>query len=567
MASGSIHYEVFFRRGKAAGWELQGAYNARDIALAEAKTVLTENPAAGVRVFKETYKPEAGEYMTLKVFEDGDVSEPKTKKAAGAATSLPCFKPDDLYSFHGKRTIARLLRDALARWRITSTELLHHPGHIERLEMTATVLQHAVQKAAVKHAGATGEPVQEIVKQLNDIVSRAIARVVLDGRNDRLPKIGPDGFGALCARVATTSTPSYFLNAAIAAHLEPAKSWGEKLSSVLTLLNELPHEDEVRALGLQTVDSLGAEMLEGNAALGDLLGEQPDLGAALLKLADMFLGRLDPAKEKPGVQLLLSEFAKGNLVNARAAIAQRVLAEIRGVRRLRPESLEEEVKLIRMLATRMAMGQGSLVSHEEIMDAFIARSKQLVMPSAVERYIEGLKKPEDKIEKIFQLEENVIGVANKRELISFIMGILGSPRTDTYFIDSADPAPNRLSTLAQLHKRARRSGFQAEAKSPIFERIEAIAMAVEQKSGVLDSVTRAAATPLDAVERLIAIIASETLPEGAPCDAARARARDLMRHPAFKAALTAQTPERLAALSQNLVKAGIDAPGAKADAA
>lgn len=565
MASGSIHYEVFFRRGKAAGWELQGAYNTRDIAVAEAKNVLVENPAAGVRVFKETFKPEIGEYMTLKVFEEGDVSEAK-KKAGGATTSLPCFKPDDLYSFHGKRTIARLLRDALSRWRITTTELLHHPGHIERLEMTATVLQGAVQKAAVKHAGATGEPVQEIIKQLNDIVSRAIARVVMDNRNDKLPKIGKDGFGALCVKVQTTSTPSYFLNAAIAAYLEDVKSWGEKLSKVITLLNELPTDEAARKLGLETVDSLVAEMLEGNAALGDLLGEQPDLGAALLKLADLFLGRLDASKEKPGVQLLLAEFAKGNLVNARAAIAQRVLAEIRGVRRLRPESLDEEVKLIRMLATRMAMGQGSLVSHEEIMEAFIARSKQLVMPSAVERYLEGLKKPEEKVEKIFQLEENVIGVANKRELISFIVGVLGSPRTETYFLESAEPAANRLATLAQIQRRAARSGFQAEAKAPIFERIDTIAMALDQKLGVLDSTMRQAPSPLDAAERLIALITGDVMPEGALCDTARLRLRDLLRNPAFKTALAGQPPDRLAAFTQNLAKAGLDVAG-KANAA
>lgn len=566
MASGSIHYEVFFRRGKAAGWELQGAYSTRDIAVAEAKNVLVENPAAGVRVFKETFKPESGEYMTLKVHEEGDVSEQKGKKAAGATTSLPCFKPDDLYSFHGKRTIARLLRDALSRWRITTTELLHHPGHIERLEMTATVLQGAVQKAAVKHAGATGEPVQEIMKQLNDIVSRAIARVVMDNRGNKLPKIGADGFGALCIKVQTTSTPSYFLNAAIAAYLEDVKSWGEKLSKTITLLNELPSEEAPRKLGLETVDSLVAEMLEGNAALGDLLGEQPDLGAALLKLADLFLGRLDASKEKPGVQLLLAEFAKGNLVNARAAIAQRVLAEIRGVRRLRPESLDEEVKLIRMLATRMAMGQGSLVSHEEIMEAFIARSKQLVMPSAVERYLEGLKKPEDKIEKIFQLEENVIGVANKRELISFIMGVLGSPRTETYFLESAEPAMARLGVLAQMYKRAARSGLQRDAKAPIFERIDALALALDQKLGVLDSTMRQAPSPLDAAERLIALITGDVLPEGALADAARTRVRDMIRNPAFKAAVAGQPPERLAAFTHNLAKAGLDVAG-KADAA
>lgn len=566
MPHGTIHYEAFFRRTKTSGWSLQGAFHDRDQAIHAVKELMSTGGAIGVRVYKETFKEDTGDFLSLKVFEDGDVKEKKVKGDDGP--SLPCFKPDDLYSFHGKRTIARLLRDALTRWRITASELMHHAGHIERLELTGTVLQHAVQKAAVKHAGTTGEPVQQIVRQLNELVSRAIERVVLDQRNNRLPVIGPGGFGALCAKLVDSSTPDYLLNAAIARHIEGAKSWGEKLNCVIELMADLPGDGPARTLGLKTIDSLVGEMLEGNAALADLLGEQADLGAALLKMADLFLGRIaEDGEERPGVRALCREFSRGNLVNARAAIAHRALQEIKGVRRLRPDSLDEEVKLIRMLATRMVMGEGSLVTHEEIMEAFIARSKHLVMPATIDRYLEGLRRPEEKLDKLFTLEENVLGAGNKRELVSYLNGILSSPRTETYFIESAEPAASRLQTLAALYKRASRSGLQELNKRQVCEAIEALALKLDAKAAILEGVVRGATTPLEAAERLLQLVVAGGVPDGAMGELARNRVRDLMRMPAFRGVLAGAGKERVEAFSALLAKAGIEATGGKAQSA
>jgi hypothetical protein len=567
MSMGSIHYEVFQRRSKAGGWALHGAFSTRDIAIREAKTLINAGGAVGVRVFKETFKAETGDFMTLKVLEEGDVAD--AKKRVSDATSLPCFKPDDFYSFHGRRAIARLLKEALGRWRITATELLHHTGHIERLELTGTVMQHAVQKAAVKHAGATGEPVQQVVKQLNELVSRAIERVVLDERNGRLPRIGAEGFGALCTRFAEAAGAEYYLNAAIAWHIEDAKSWGEKLDTVIGLLGALPPEGPARALGLNVVDALVADMLEGGAALGDLLGEQKDLGAALLKMADLFLGRLTlSAEERPGVVALGQEFMKGNLVSARAAIAQRVLVEIKGARRLSPDSLDEEVKMMRLLATRMAMGEGKLASDEEILDAFTARSKQLVMPGTIERYLTGLHSPESKLEKLYTLEENVIGTANKRELAGFIVAILGSPRSEAYFVDSTEAPASRLQILADIVKRNRRAGFQDIEKRQIVERIDQVALQIERKAALFETLIRGNPDPVQAAGRLLSLIAGGSLPEGALSEAARDRVRDLMKRTAFRTALKTAEPARVEALGQLIAQAGLEPAGSKpADAA
>lgn len=568
MSSGGVHYEIFCRRGKGGSWALHAALGTRDAALSEAKTLVPSGAAAGVRVFKESFNTESGEFQTLKIFEDGDVSEKKSKNAP-EGTSLPCFKPEDFYSFHGRRSIARLLRDSLSRWRITVTELMHHAGHAERLEQTGTVLQHAVQKAAIKHAGATGEPVQQIVKQLNELVSRAMERVIMDGRKDRFPSIVKEGFGPLCKRLADEGG-DYLANAAIAYHIEDTKTWGEKLDRVLHLISDLPPEDSPgRTLGLKLVDSLVAELLTGNAALADLLGEQPDLGTALLKMADIFLGKMDPQADMlPGLKALCHEFERGNLVNSRTAIAQRVLQEIQGTRRLKPDSLEEEVKLMRGLATRMVMGQGSLVTQEEILDAFTARSKQLVSAYVIDNYLAGLSRPDDKVEKLLTLEENIIGTANKRSLAGFVAGVLSAHRTETYFVDSNDSAQARLALIAKMALRLQKSGFPDLSKRQFAELIDAIASQIDRKTGFIESVSKSAKTPLERAERLLSLIATGTVPEGALANGARARARESMKEPAFKTALAAAPKDRQEAFRALISTACLDVTSGKsADAA
>ena len=69
-----------------------------------------------------------------------------------------------------------------------------------------------------------------------------------------------------------------------------SKGWDAKLLLLLALMPEIPAEGPPRALLLTSIDSLVAEMLNGSAALADLLGHNPDLGHALMNLTELFLG-------------------------------------------------------------------------------------------------------------------------------------------------------------------------------------------------------------------------------------------------------------------------------------
>lgn len=536
MSLGGAHFEVFSRRGSGAPWAFFGAYPARDEAVSAARDVLTSGHARAVRVYRETFNEDTGEFLSQKVFEEGSAGEKESKEGV----HLPCAKPDDLYTANGKRTIARLLRDALAGWRITATELLHHPGHVQRLELAGTVLQQAIQKWAVKHAGNTGQPVQQIIIKLDELVTEATRRVVVDGQNHKFPSIEKEGFAPLLARLVNAPMPEYLVNGALARQIAHARNWSEKLESLLALISELPEDDTSHALGIKAIDGIAAEMLSGSAALVELLGEQPDLGSALIHLTNLFLGR---AAELQGLSTSLEKlaraFASGQLPSARMAVGERIMREIRVGRRFKSKTLDDEILVMRKLATALVTVQGVLFSPEEFEDAFASRSSHLVLPEVVERYLAGLERPAERIEKLLGLACNVVGNTNKRELVFFINGILGSPRTEAFYVDGREPIQARLAELRVLQTRIRNSAFHESHRTRMAKAVDGIAVAAERKAGFLNGLAKSSPGPAPLAEQLLLLLAGQGVTEGALTDNVRARLRGTMGNPNFAGSLAA----------------------------
>lgn len=541
MSSKSTHYEVFVRKEKYGAWTMLGAQYDRTKSIDEAKSILKQGGAVAVRVLKETFDEKTGDFRSLRVFQDGATEDPPKSKDKGGKSEiqLPCFKPEDLYSMHARRTIARLLRPALSRWRITPTELMHHAPHINRLEQAGTELQHAIQKMAVKHAGATGQPVQPMMLKLNELVDKAISRVLIDSQANLFPDIRKAGFGKICEVLKGKQNVIYVLNGAIAAHIDGADSWRQKLALILDLIDEVPPKGKMRDKALNTIDSLIAEMLSGNAALGDLLGDQKDLGHALLLITDLFLGKVDNSDKSiaRGVRTLSKLFSEGQLLESRIAIAKRILSEISSVRRLCPTSIDEEIKICRLLANRMVLGQGSLISADEILDAFTTRSKQFVMADRVDAYLASCDTAYERMEKLLDLEENIVGTANKRAVGKFFLGLMSSPRTEQYFLGNKEPVSNRLTQLTTIQRRVMKSNFQENNQESMLDGIDRIANEIEERSGMLKSIKLRKISPAEKAFILLRLLTSSVIPEGQLSEKARFMVRQLIRDASFMPSL------------------------------
>ena len=566
----SIHYEVFSRQGAKGGWKMLDVRADRESALQLAQSLMAEERATGVKVVKETYNEETGDYLTLKIFEDGHNQVKITPAQEDAPHALPCFKPDDLYSYHARATMTRLIGEFLARNKITITELIHRADMLEKLEATGTLLQHAIQKIAVAQAASTTTPVAQIIKSLNELTTKAFNRVYRDERNKTFPVVStPAGFGTLAAKLAGQPGAAYIFNGAIAAYLRDAKGWDEKVFRLLALCGEAPDDGLGRVLLLTSVDSLIAEVLAGSAALHELIGSNENLGQALMCLVQLFLGK-EPADaaDRAGLLALTQHFAADDLAESRTAIANRIMAEFKSAKRLCPQSLEDEFKTLRQIANRVVLGVGKYLSHEDLVGAFTLRSKRLETHETLGAYMSTAAGPDERLERLLSVEENIIGAENKRLLASFVVPVLTGAAFRSHFLESKQPVMARLQRLAQLQARVRRSGFQDNQRTEMCELLDKLACELEGRARIFEAIE---AKPVSHAEKstiVLKLFTGGILTEGRLAARGRELVLGYLGRPGFLTgyiAQSAQAGERrdadavMAELMQTLGKAGITA--------
>jgi hypothetical protein len=564
-----IHYEVFKRQGAKGGWTMHEVASDREAALRMADFLMKEGGATGVKVVKETYDDVTGDYLTLKIFEDGHNQMKTSPVQEEVPHAIPCFKPDDLYSYHARATIARLLVDFLGRNRLTVTELIHRADMLEKLEATGTVYQHAIQKIAVAQAANTTTPVQTIMKSLNELVTNSIHRVYRDAKKDYFPKVAKDGFAKLAEKLATQGDGAYVLNGAMARHLSDCKGWDEKTARLLAIMATAPKEGDGRQLLLSSIDAMLAEMLNGSAALHELIGAKENLGESLTSLVQLFLGKeQDNAGE--GLTKLTSQFATDSLPEARTAIALRIVAEFKSQKRFCPDSLVDELKTLRQLANRVVMGVGKYLSHEDLVAAFMLRSKRLVSHELLSAHIADAATPDEKIERLLFVEENIIGAENKRTLATFLQPIITQPSFENHFLSGKLPVVARLQKLAHLQTRVLRSQLQENQRAEIADILDRIASEAETRAKLFESIEIKSPSSVERAVTMLKLMNSGVCTEGRVSGRAREIIIGHMSRPGFLTgyiALLSKDPANanpnadtaMAELMETLGKVGITA--------
>ena len=558
-----VHFEVFRRAGARGGWTLHEVVGERDRALSMAQEMMTSEKATGVKVIKETYDDDSGDYLSLKIFEDGHNKMKVAPAQEEVPQALPCFKPDDLYTYHARQTMMRLLSDFLARNQITITELIHRADMLDKLEATGTLYQHAVQKIAVAQASSGSVPVQQIVKNLNELTTQATQRVYRDQRKGLFPNPRPDQFAELATRLAGQGDAAYLFNGALARHLKEMHGWNAKVLALLEILELAPAAGDPRTLVLSSIDAIMAEALNASTALHELLGPAENLAEALTRLVELFLGKAQAGENHGGVAALSARFAADELPEARTAIAGRIVAEFKSAKRLRPDSLVEELKALRRLANRVVYGVGKFLSHEDLIAAFTLRSKRLVTQETLSHYINECA-PDEKIERLLFVEENIIGVENKRQLASFITPILNSAPFDNFFQDPKVPVLQRLQRLTQLQVRVRRASFVDAQQEEIAGRMDRLACDVATRAKLFENLEAKNQNPVVKANTLLKLAVGGFFTEGTLAARAREIILGCLATPGFLTGYFAGQPSAdseaaMAGLMADLGKAGITA--------
>lgn len=550
MDRAQVHYELFVRRQPHSGWVLDMAGEDRAHLLETAELLIAEKRVVAARVSKETLDPETREFKTVTILTLGD-PEPKRKRAPRESDAPLCVAPSDLYTVHARERIGRVLEAWLARQKATPFELLHRPDLVEKLDATGVELQHAIQKIAIPEAQHTGVTVHEVIRRFQGLVERAIERLLKDHRKGDLPDLSRESFPAAARRLAADPERFYLLGAGVAGALGKAGGWTAKVSRLLDLADAAPEEEPARSFALQVVEQPLSEILGSRVGLAELLGGDVDLGGTLAAITRMAgaeavealiaaspaVARVMPPLEGPAGRLA-GWLQDPQFEGCRTALGLRVLAELKGPRRLRPSDAAGEIELLRALARALIAASGRLLPADDVQEAFAARSRMMVTSDFVQGLLGAVGTAFDEAEAMIGLAENVVGTANKRQAGRFLSAVLGGLRFESECRTGEAPAA-RLAKLAALQRELDRAALPDEDRAHLAARIGEVGGLVEADAKLVHALGSASAPLAQRVELLLRLAVGEAAPHGPAADRARAEALKLMRSPQARAELAA----------------------------
>ena len=561
-----VHYELFVRRKVGAQWTLEIATENRAHALQVAEDVLTQNRAVASRVTKETLDPSTGEYKSISIFTKGLVDGGKPKKEVEDRDPL-CVQPADLYTAHARDRIGRLLEGWLSRHKATPFELLHRPDLVEKLEASGTDLQHALQKIAIPEAEARGQSVHEVMRHFHGLVERTIANLMKAFKKGALPDLDKEGFAKAAERLVADPDRAFLLGAGVAASIAPATNWSDKIARLLDLADAAPAEPRARAAALQAIETPLAEIIGSRAGMADLLDTKDDLGATLAAMTRLTGGtavealiRIEPSvracmPELSGTARRLGEWLAGdNFPSVRKAIAQRVLTELNGVRRLKPNDAEAEIEFLRSLAMGLTAAAGRILQGEDIQVAFTTRSKTLLNGDFIEALLGRDRSAHEEIKMLIRLAENVMGAVNKRNASRWLNANISAMRFEKEMRQGPDSPVAKLSHLAMLQRSLTRSGLVREDYEPLCAKLGEIGALIEADTRLLTMLVRAPAPLPHRLQLLAKLAMGEAGPTGPVADKARFEALKLAKDPSSREQL-ASSPQTMDLIKSLLTQA------------
>ena len=558
MSNAQVHFELFIRRAANQGWTLHLASEDRQRTLETAEELMAQNKAVAVRVTKETLDEETRGYRSATILSKGMVEIVKPKRPRTEDDTPLCVSPADLYTFHARDRINRLLEPWLKRKTVTAFELLHRPDLVEQLDASGVEIQHAIQKIAIPEAQARDISVHELIRGFQGLVERAIERLIKDGRRKSFPDITPASFGKIIEDYQGHADRNYLIGGGIARFIGKATSWTEKLRLLLDLADGAPAVGKARIVAFMILEQPLVEILSPRAGMNELLGVDKDLGAQLAAMTRMVaddmveaLGRRDrqmalmiPAVEGQTARLA-AHLAGDPFVNVRATLAKRIVQELAGPRRLRPGDAPGEIAILRALAMALSAVSGKLVKLEEVEAAITERSRSLVTTDFVGSYLGAFDTAIAQANALVKLADNVTGQANKREAARWISSVVGALKFEREIREARDPPTAKLALLAELQKAVMKAGLSDTDQQECIAKIGEIGSFVEADVKLTLAIVRSAAPRVQCLVMLLRMAAGETAPLGPAADRAKIEALKLLKAPEFRAALGA-APEQLA---------------------
>lgn len=567
MTSDRATFEVqVMRDGR---WISSSVVPKQDDALASAQRQFMDRKCEGVRVMRNWQRTD-GTIDESEVFKrTRNVQEEETVSVAQVDKAPPpCEQVDEYYGFDSRNLINRLFRSYLDQAYITPTELLHDSRELKRLQDKGTLVTTAVDRVSTLQSRQSGgdskQRRNEIFKAVEDMSFR-----VRKAEKLALPQM-QGSFSDIFKKLPQDDEDRDFLALVVLSRaLLNIRNWAGKLEMLCKLALD---EDEKTgdSHAIQILDQVIADVL-GSNIVQDILGWQPNLGQAIIRILDLADGQLPDTANDAGESsgLLNSLLGSGRLPLSKASLVERAHRQMRSSQPLNRAEPSKEQDTYKLLVERVLLPSG-FYDGAETADALTARyARMLEQGGAVGRRnaITGtFRLMPDKVAGIIYLTEIM-----KLESSAEVADVIKERFEDILFVRHISDlcikglsGRDRLARATGAFIAVDQSPLDKAMKQQVVERIDAIINRFLVDEQILEKMNDPNAHLRDRAVRLINFCAAGILPpKGKARSNASERVVELLRQPNFEMAFIegmtdmSLAQQALRDFHQLLVKAGL----------
>ena len=558
-------------------WQIDATVNKKSEIEEVASQILGESGVSGVRVVHDSILIE----KSITDLEEEDFVFEKIKDAVqekifvGEIDTAPnCEVADDLLKPDALKTLNRLFRKYLDKNNITAMEVIHNGKEIKRLNDADTLVPSAVGKVAKiqsENSDASSNERRDILFEFMQEITNKANQAEERG----LPAIKKTSFTEAISDLKKTASEvelEYLLNVIIAKELIDTRSYWGKLLQTIRWASDLDDPGVEAAL-----DRFVADILANNSVIQDLLGDQLDLGSAVIEMLDLGSGSLETGEldelQEEGMEWTK---AKLNQIMARPSfkISQLILLEraeqqIAGSGKLSKEGETGEQERFNAILDRV-ITKDEVLGGAQMAEALTERQTRLInkggltgLKEAINTLIPSLRSPARKIALLLSLATSKMAEDKLEQFIQEHIETLLIKPSSISGIVSPDLPPNRkMEQITSSFYQIEKSQLDQELKDKITARLDDILASYLEESKIIEKIDNPSRPMHLRAMMLVGMCQSEMLPKGKASNIARDVITKHLKKPDFNTELVAQVDEAekdnvIARFQSQLKRAGI----------
>ena len=558
-------------------WQIDATVNKKSEIEEVASQILGESGVSGVRVVHDSILIE----KSINDLEEEDFVFEKIKDAVqekifvGEIDTAPkCEVADDLLKPDALTTLNRLFRKYLDKNNITAMEVIHNGKEIKRLNDADTLVPSAVGKVAKiqsENSDASSNERRDILFEFMQEITNKANQAEERG----LPAIKKTSFAEAISELKKTASEGelqYLLNVIIAKELIDTRSYWGKLLQTIRWASDLDDPGAEAAL-----DRFIADILANNSVIQDLLGDQLDLGSAVIEMLDLGSGSLETGEldelQEEGMEWTK---AKLNQIMARPSfkISQLILLEraeqqIAGSGKLSKEGETGEQERFNAILDRV-ITKDEVLGGAQMAEALTERQTRLInkggltgLKEAINTLIPSLRSPARKIALLLSLATSKMAEDKLEQFIQEHIETLLIKPSSISGIVSPDLPPNRkMEQITSSFYQIENSQLEQALKDKITARLDDILASYLEESKIIEKIDNPSRPMHLRAMMLVGMCQSEMLPRGKASNIARDVITEHLKKPDFNTELVAQVDEAekdnvIARFQSQLKRAGI----------